>query len=99
MFDFSAESAINVGRKSEVELMPVAATKPTVADQIRALAESHNVTYQELGLDRWANKVTALAGDKVELDDIEELLIALKRNGVLTNEQMTQFQIAYLREI
>ena len=79
--------------------MPVAATKPTVADQIRALAERHKVTYRELGLDRWANKVTALAGDEVELDDIEELLIALKRNGVLTSEQMTQFQIAYLREI
>jgi hypothetical protein len=79
--------------------MPATSKRVSAADQIRALARRHRVQFEELGLDRWANKVTSLAGDDVQLDDVEELLIALKRAGVLTSDQMTQFQIAYLREI
>jgi hypothetical protein len=45
-----------------------------------------------------AHHITRLAGDDVELDEIEQLLIALQRSGHLSRAEMIQLQAAYLRE-
>jgi hypothetical protein len=39
-----------------------------------------------------------LAGDHVELDEVEQLLIALQRGGHLSRVEMVRLQASYLRE-
>jgi hypothetical protein len=68
------------------------------ADAIRALAERHKVTYTKTPTDVWAHDVTQLAGDDVEPDDIERLLIALQRAGHISRPDALHLQVMYLRE-
>ena len=68
------------------------------AAAIRTLAERHKVSYVETATDVWAHHVTRLAGDDVQLDDIELLLIALQRAGHLTRPDALALQVRYLRE-
>ncbi|CAB1403061.1 hypothetical protein [Pseudomonas fluorescens] len=42
--------------------------------------------------------ITQLAGDTVELDSIEQLLVNLKRRGVLNKAQIMAMQGRYLKE-
>ena len=71
--------------------------RETAAD-IRALAESCKVSYNQTATDVWANQVTRLAGDDVSLDEIELLLIALQRSGHLSRPEALRLQVNYLRE-
>jgi hypothetical protein len=48
--------------------------------------------------DRLAHHITRLAGDVVELDPIEQLLIGLQRAGRIDRVQMVRLQARYLRE-
>lgn len=68
------------------------------AATVRALAERHHIRYAGTSLDAWADQVTRLAGDDVQLDEIERLLIALQRAGHLTRPQALALQVRYLRE-
>jgi hypothetical protein len=65
---------------------------------IRALAARHKVSYVETTTDVWAHHVTRLAGDDVQLDEIELLLIALQRAGHLSRPDALSLQVRYLRE-
>jgi hypothetical protein len=65
---------------------------------IRALAERHKVAYTPTPTDAWARQVTRLAGDDVQLDEIELLLIALQRAGHLSRPESLRLQVWYLRE-
>ena len=65
---------------------------------IRALAARYNVSYVETRTDIWAHHVTRLAGDDVQLDEIELLLIALQRAGHLSRPDALSLQVKYLRE-
>ena len=75
-----------------------AAGVQSTADKIRALARANGVTYEPGPRDAWANKVTELAGDSVQLDDIENLILALERAKVLTGTEATKLHIAYYHE-
>jgi hypothetical protein len=66
--------------------------------RIRELARKYHVAYVGTHSDTLANHITRLAGDDVQLDDIEQLLIALQRNGHLTRVEMVRLQASYLRE-
>jgi hypothetical protein len=68
------------------------------AATVRALADRRHVRYAATALDAWAGQVTRLAGDDVQLDEIEQLLIALQRGGHLTRAQSLAIQVRYLRE-
>ncbi len=68
------------------------------ASTVRALAEQHKISYVATETDVWAHHVTRLAGDDVKLDEIELLLIALKRSGHLSRFDALQLQARYLRE-
>jgi hypothetical protein len=70
----------------------------TVAAQIRKLAREHHVAYVRTSRDALAHHITRLAGDDVQLDEIEQLLIALQRSGHLSRIEMVKLQAAYLRE-
>ncbi len=68
------------------------------ATAIRALVERHGITYVPTTTDAWARHVTRLAGDGVQLDEIELLLIALQRAGHLSRPDALALQVKYLRE-
>jgi len=71
----------------------------TTAAHIRNLAQKYHVAYAQTQSDALAHHITRLAGDDVELDKVEQLLIALQRSGHLARVEMVQLQASYLREI
>jgi hypothetical protein len=68
------------------------------ATHIRELAKKHSVTYVRRSYDELAHHITRLAGDDVQLDEVEQLLIALQRSGHLSRVEMIRLQAAYLHE-
>jgi hypothetical protein len=68
------------------------------AKHIRVLAQRYHIAYLETPSDRLAHHITRLAGDTVELDEIERLLIGLQRAGHLSRPDMILLQAQYLRE-
>lgn len=74
------------------------ATANATARVIRSLAERHHVTYRLTDNDRLAHHISRLAGDDVEFDPIEQMLIGLHRVGRLSRVQMVRLQARYLRE-
>lgn len=73
--------------------------RPSNAEEhIRNLVRRYCVAYAETPTDRLAHQITRLAGDTVELDEIERLLIGLQRAGHLSRPEMILLQARYLRE-
>ena len=72
--------------------------RSAVAARIRKMAEEHQVAYVRTSRDAFAHHITRLAGDDVQLDEVEQLLIALQRSGHLSRIEMVKLQAAYLRE-
>ena len=68
------------------------------AARIRKMAQESHVAYVGTQSDALAHHITRLAGDDVQLDEIEQLLVALQRSGRLTRVEMVQLQASYLRE-
>jgi hypothetical protein len=68
------------------------------ATRIRKMAEEYEVVYVRTPRDALAHHITRLAGDDVQFDDVEQLLIALQRSGHLSRVEMVRLQAAYLRE-
>jgi hypothetical protein len=68
------------------------------ATTIRAMARQHHVFYSPNSTDRLAHHVTRLAGDFIELDEIEQLIIALQRAGHPTRADAVRFTARYRRE-
>ena len=77
---------------------PRSETAVNAVEEIYALARKHDVRYAPGAIDEWARHVTRLAGDDVELDEVEQLLIALQRAGHLTRPDALDLQVRYLRE-
>jgi hypothetical protein len=67
-------------------------------DYILGLASAHGVTYVETPVDKLADTITRLSDDEVHLDEIECLLIALERAGVVACDSVVPLHINYLRE-
>ena len=62
------------------------------------MADQHGVLYTPTARDAWAQEITRLADDEVTLDEVELLLIALKRAGHLSRPEALRLQVNYLRE-
>ena len=69
-----------------------------VGEHIRKLAAQHNVSYAKTVGDELACAITRLSGDDVEMDEVELLLIALERAGVVSSEDVLPLHVSYLRE-
>lgn len=69
-----------------------------VAGFVQGLARRFKVAYTPTSMDRWAETVTRLAGDEVRSDGIQDLLVALKRSGKLSADEMAALMVNYLRE-
>ena len=65
---------------------------------IRKLAQKFHVAYVWKHNDELANHITRLADGRIELDEVEQLLIALQRAGHLSRAEMVRLQASYLRE-
>jgi hypothetical protein len=72
--------------------------RSATATHIRKLAQQHHVAYARTQNDTLAHHITRLAGDHVELDEVEQLLIALQRAGHLSRQELVRLQARYLRE-
>lgn len=70
----------------------------SVASEVRKLAKDHKVSAGRDGMSRMAVSITYLAGDAVELDGIEQLLVNLKKKGVLSKSEILALQGRYLQE-
>lgn len=79
---------------------PARAVLPTTdVDQfVRGLAEQHGIRYVPTAADQWAETVTRLAGDDVRSGPVQDLLVALKRAGKLSKDEMARLLVSYLRE-
>jgi hypothetical protein len=75
-----------------------ARAESATAARIRRMAEEYHVAYVRTPRDALAHHITRLAGDDVQLDEIEQLLIALQRSGHLSRIEMVKLQATYLRE-
>ena len=59
----------------------------SVAETIRALARRHGITYQPMPFDAFAADVSRLSDAEAPRDEIADLVVALKRAGVLDSRQ------------
>ncbi|MCU1739118.1 MULTISPECIES: hypothetical protein [Pseudomonas] len=76
-------------------------TKPattSAASEVRKLARAHKVTAKRDGISWMASTITRLSGDTVVLDSIEQLLVNLKRKGVMSTSEILALQVRYLQE-
>ena len=75
-------------------------TIPTtdVAGFIRNLARDNQVSYVATSDDAMAEALTRLADDDVHLDEVERLLLALERAGVIASADVVPLHVNYLRE-
>jgi len=62
------------------------------------MAEDAGVSYAPTVLDTFAQDVTRLAGDDVDLDEIELTILALHRAGRIDGGEMMKLQDAYLSD-
>jgi len=62
------------------------------------LAHQHGVRYDKTSDDALAEVITRLADDDVRMDQVELLLLALERAGVVASENVVPLHINYLRE-
>ena len=76
-----------------------ARSETSTAKAVRLMASQHRVFYSHTATDRLAHDMTRLAGDVVELDEIEQLIIALQRAGHLTRKDAVHLTARYRREI
>jgi len=61
-------------------------------------ASLNNISYNKTPTDCLADRFTALSDDTVVLDDIENLIIALERAGIIESKDVLPLHVGYLRE-
>jgi hypothetical protein len=91
---FSGKKRLYFGAGELMSARRQTATAKATARVIQNLAERYHVTDN----DRLAHHISRLAGDDVEFDHIERMLIGLQRAGRLSRLQMVRLQARYLRE-
>lgn len=65
---------------------------------VRDLALKHEIGVARTQLDDWADDVTRLAGDDVILDEVEELIVGLRKSGQVDGIELTRLHSRYLDE-
>ncbi|WP_315922143.1 hypothetical protein [Mesorhizobium sp. SP-1A] len=66
---------------------------------IRDLARKHDIVATRTETDELADAITALAGDTVVRDEIEDLVVTMRRQGVISSEQATALYGDYLANL
>lgn len=73
-------------------------TLECVASYVQRMAEDNNVTACRDEASSMAVVITRLADDVVELDNVEQLLVNLKREGILSKAEALELQGRYFHE-
>lgn len=68
-----------------------------IAEWARSTASQRGITVRRMPNDRFVKAVSRLSDGVVDLDPVEELLVALSRAGVITSFQRGLLQVHYLR--
>ncbi|MUZ76191.1 hypothetical protein GOZ90_26515 [Agrobacterium vitis] len=76
----------------------VANTMKSAEARIYALAAEHEIVAERLPIDAWADKVTELSGDEVVHDPVEDLVVTLRRKGIINDQEATRLYWDYLQE-
>lgn len=77
----------------------VAPTPPDSAElKIRELAFRNGIHASRDGLDDWADTVTRLADDDVDFDEVQELIVAMRKAKVEDGIELTKLHARYLEE-
>lgn len=72
-------------------------TSVSIGNWVRKTAQEHGITYRSTLTRHFAEAASRLSDADVELDQIEQLLIALRRAGIITAIQRGLLQSNYLR--
>jgi hypothetical protein len=84
---FSDQEIYNIANRSSHD----------IADWTRSTARQRGISVRRLPNDKFVKAVSRLSDGVVDLDPVEELLVALGRAGVITSFQRGILQIHYLR--
>jgi hypothetical protein len=72
-------------------------TSLSIGEWVRTTAKEKGITIPQSQIRRFAKAVSRLSDAEVDLDEVEELLIALRRAQVITPSQRGLLQVHYLR--
>ncbi len=67
--------------------------------EIRELAFLNHIHSDKTELDSWCEAITANAGDDVQSDEVEQLIIGLRRSGAVDGVELTKLHGRYLEEL
>lgn len=58
---------------------------------VKRLADEHGVPFGKTELDRLADTFTRLAGDEIETTPTEDMVVELRRRGIIDEETFARF--------
>ena len=73
-------------------------TQPSIRSYVIELADQLDIRYQATPADELAVVAAQLAGDEVMTDAIEDLIVALRRAGAISGDEMVSLLSRYLAE-
>lgn len=83
---------------SDQQILQVADSDPrSIASWARQVAEERGIRLSPRPNDKFVKAVSRLSDGVVDLDPVEELLVALGRAGVISSYQRGLLQVRYLR--
>jgi hypothetical protein len=68
-----------------------------IAKWVRSTASERGISFRRMPADRFARAASRLSDAEADLDQVEELLVALRRAGVISTFQRGLLQVHYLR--
>jgi hypothetical protein len=68
-----------------------------IAKWVRSTAGERGISFRRMPADRFARAASRLSDAETDLDQVEELLVALRRAGVISTFQRGLLQVHYLR--
>lgn len=78
--------------------LPSVLPTTNVAAFVADLARKAGVKAVRTKLDEFAEAVTRMAGDDVQLDAVEQTLVALAERNIITGRQMNELILNHIRE-
>jgi len=81
---------------SDIDLTRTIHDSESVAAWVRATAHKHDIAFMAGSVDIFANAVSRLSDRDVQIDEVEQLLLALARRGIITNQQRRALHTAYI---
>lgn len=86
-------------KRSEQQLGGRQALTTSIARRVRQMALREGVTFVETYADRFAHAATRLAGDEVQSDETDNLLVALRRQGKISPLEMVRMMAEHHRAL